>query len=210
MRRRGYVGLLSLLVACATPGPEPEPVLDAFKAAVARGDLNAALALSDLPPERKAALGVAMADPGWLQGAEARLAGPLAVRRYAEVNTPRGERLRLAQTPEGWRIVDLDLLLEDTPERALATFFAAFEAHDWPALRPLIPTAAGEALAEESQLAAHLLALVERVRRAQAALQSGPRSPAVITGDRAHLDYGPGRSVRFQRENGRWRILDLE
>lgn len=208
MGRRRYVGLGFLLAACATPGPEP--VLEDFREAIARGESNTALALSELPPEREAALRSAMADPRWLADSQDRLAGSLGVRLYAEVSTPRGERLRLAQTAEGWRIVDVDLLLEDTPERALATFFAAFEARDWPALRPLIPAEAQGALAEESQLAAHLLALVERVHRAQVALEAGPRSPVVITGDRAHLDYGPGRSVRFQRENGRWRILDLE
>lgn len=208
MGRRRCVGLYLLLAACATPGPEP--VLEDFRAAIARGDPDSARALSELSPEREAALRSAMADPRWLADAQDRLAGPLGVKLYAEITTPRGERLRLAQTNAGWRIVDVDLLLEDTPERALATFFAAFEARDWPALRPLIPGESQGALSEESQLAAHLLALVERVRRAQAGLEAGPRSPAVITGDRAHLDYGPGRSVRFLRENGRWRILDLE
>lgn len=208
MGRRLRVGLCFLMSACATPGPEP--VLEDFRAAITRGDANQALALSELPPERRDSLRGAMADPRWREDVQRRLAEPLGVKLYAEVTTSKGERLRLAQAAEGWRIVDVDLLLEDTPERALATFFAAFEARDWPALRPLIPAESQGALAEESQLAAHLLALVERVRRAQAALNAGPRSPVVITADRAHLDYGPGRSVRFQRENGRWRILDLE
>lgn len=205
------VGVLALwsLAACATP-PAPEPTLEAYRRALAEKDDATLRALVELPPERRAALEAALADPNWRLAAERSLEGALTVETWAEVRGPDGVVLRLKSTERGWRVADLDGLLLDSPERALATFFSAFQARDWPALRALVPEPARAEISSDQALADLVGQLVERVEAARAALAGGPLPPAVISQDTARLDYGPGRSVRFLKQGGRWRILDLE
>jgi hypothetical protein len=98
----------------------------------------------------------------------------------------------------------------DTPEHALETFFRAAEAKRLVDVRRAMPARHRTALTEDEKLHAHLSSSAERIERARRLIGTLSPGRAVIQGDRADLAYGTGLSVTFEREEGEWRIVDLE
>ncbi len=210
---RAAAGLLVLAAACATPGPED--TLEAYRRAVEAKDWAKVHALSDratrtaLGPDAIAA--EAARDPD----------GPDAVARGLAPGAPReathtvvlegGRRVVLVEEDGAWRVARGGFVVArtDTPEAALETLSWALDRERWDVVRQVLPKAAAERLATDAALIAHVEAVRPRIEAAREALRA-ETPPAVVEGDEARIVYGAHRSVSFRREDGRWRIVDVE
>jgi hypothetical protein len=140
-----------------------------------------------------------------------RSSGVASVERWAELTLEDGRRVRLVEQGGRWRIqwglVALPRL--DTPQDCLRTFLFAARGH-LSLLRRTLPDAARRRLASDADLAEHLTRIRPRVEAVRDALGAGPWPEARIEGDLAWFGIGGGRTVRLRREDGTWRMLDLE
>lgn len=199
-------------VACAHAGPED--TLDAYARALEAGDAEAVYALSD--PETQATL-----DPADLARFMAK--NPATVRRAATalrdrhevgrvtVRSSRGDVFELVRVDGEWRVAEGPLPVPrlDTPEHALATFFFAARGH-LSLLRRTMPASDRARFASDARLGAHLHAEQPRIEAAREALEPLRPGMARIEGELAEIPWGEGRAVRLAREDGAWRVVDLE
>ncbi|MES1209323.1 MAG: hypothetical protein ABUS79_25575 [Pseudomonadota bacterium] len=208
------VGLLA--AGCAHEPRGPGEALGAFGAALARGDLKAAYAMTSaelqqrLPFEAFAAgfQGPA-ADPAALGQRVAAEATRLPPR--VEVALQTGEAVPLVFEGGHWRVDGpiYEAWGQETPRAAVRTFVRAIDAHRYDVLLRLVPdrqrgalTAAGlRSFWETVDAAAHRRLLVE--------LRAALASPLVEAGDEAHLPLAGGGEVRMAREPGGWKIEEL-
>lgn len=218
-RRATLVAGVVALAACAHPPHEasrPEDALAGYRAALAARDVAAlAAATSSVSPgyldaqalERELAL-----DPQALDEARRRLGREIVgVQTISRVVFAGGATVVLVREADGvWRVAEGGLApaAQDTPPRALATFFRAVDAKALTVVRRLIPTARAAQYAEDARLLAHLDAEAERITRARSSIDAG--ATVTISGERAELSWGDGRRVTFVREEGAWKIVDLE
>jgi hypothetical protein len=200
--KRGALALL-FVAACSTPGPED--TLDAYRRAVAAEDWATVHRLSDRAT-REAASAEALAE----RGADAPELGVPVQRRHVVVLED-GREVVLVEEDGGWRVASggVEALRSDTPAAALKTLWWALDHARWDVVRRVLPKAAAQRLATDAALAAHVEAVKPRLSAAREAL--GEAVPAArVEGETAVLAYAEHRAVRFVREDGRWRIVDVE
>jgi hypothetical protein len=113
------------------------------------------------------------------------------------------------EQPGQWRVDDRLRLALDTrePLGAARAFLVAALQHDLVLVRRFLPEAERLRLADDGRLHAHLEALRGRLEQAQAGLAG---AVAATEGDRAQIPYDTRRVLRLVREQGQWRVLDLE
>ncbi len=208
---RGWV----LVLACAgCRASGPEAALEAYRAALARGDASELRRLSDAATREVYDEAEFQRWTGQEARAEAADALGGRVRRLTfELG---GRTVVLTEEDDGWRVAEGGLVLPrcDTPERAAATFFFAADALRAPRhleiLRRLIPDEHQPRFATDSALEHHLRSIRPRVERARAELGRIAPGTAVVDGPFARIPYGAGKEVRLREEGGSWRVLDLE
>ncbi|HVY40747.1 MAG TPA: hypothetical protein VHM31_22565 [Polyangia bacterium] len=219
MGRAGQIGLVAaalMVSACAHAPRGPGEALAAFGAALARGDLRGAYAMTSADLQRRlpfeafaAGFRGPAADPAALGqriAAEATRVPP-----RVEVALQTGEPVPLVFEDGRWRVDGpvYEAWGQETPRAALRTFLRAIDARRYDVLLRLVPDRERGGLTAERlrsfwetvDAAAHRRLLVE-VRGALAA-------PLVEAGDEAHLPLAGGGEVRLAREAGGWKIEEL-
>jgi hypothetical protein len=206
------------LAACASRQPAgPEATLEAFRAALLRGDGAGAYAL--LAPSTRATLSqaqfVAQLRDNPRETAELAqdLAEPAPARVSAELDLPDArEPVELERANDGsWRIRSALTAFypTDTPRAALRSFVRAVERERWDVVFELMPEADRAGLDRET-LAKHLAGRREELTRLVALLEGFDGAPIEIVGERATMPYGESFTVRFVRESDGWKIEDPE
>ena len=119
--------------------------------------------------------------------------------------------IKLIKEGRSWRVLEGGLFVPqfDTPERALRTFFFAATGH-LGLLRKLIPNSEASAYASDYALGKRLYEMRERIFRVQAELGPIWEGRAEIVDDRAFIRYQKHKTVSLLRQEGRWRVVDLE
>lgn len=124
-----------------------------------------------------------------------------------------GDSLRLIEEDGGWRIADNPLAFYDqsTPRAALRSFVRAYRLERWDVMLRFVPKAYAELMdvekmrgqftGERKDAMAQLLNALE-ANVDQAIDEVGPGE--------ARMRYGAGQQVTFVKEDGRWRLKDLE
>lgn len=207
--------LAGLLSACAPR--TPRETLEAYRDALRERDFETVWALSSSAARRAHGppdLAAKADHPEVIGAASARIEACTSsvAREVFEVEIAGGRVVRLVREEGEWRVHRgvLDLASSDTPEHALDTFFRAIDAGDFALVRSAIPKRLVAEYTSDRALSAHLLHMEPRIARARARI--GPLVPgrAEIEGIHAEIAYGEGRRATFEREDGIWRILDLE
>jgi hypothetical protein len=220
MSRASFASLIVAMVVagCAHRDPaRPAAAIEAFGAALERGDFRAAYALTSantrkrIPYEAFAAgLG---SDANQARALGRRMAGeadklPMRI----DVRLASGEAVSLVQEDGGWRIEGevFDPWGQGTPRAALRTFIRALDGRRYDVVLRLAPNRyRGDLSVEklrvywEEERKDERLPLLARLRAAMAA-------PIVETGDEAHMPYGPEQEARFVREDGVWKLESPE
>lgn len=201
---RASVLALAALLGCAHEAG-PRATARAYLDALAAGDVARAHALSTHA--------VRTSTPA------AALAGLPPAERYHDegatwtLSLAGDRRLTLVREEDGAWYVDDDALhargAED-PRGAAVAFLDAALAGDVGRARPFLPEGDALRFADDQVLRAHLEAQRGRLERARSALGDAARRAAVVDGERAQIPYDGRRAVRLVREQGRWRVLDVE
>lgn len=210
------IALLSLLLvtpACAAV--EPAPAVRAYRAAIERRDARALwLASSDAQRLLMTEADIAAALTADAAGADALAAelGGVSAVEITELQLASGRRVRLIREEGQWRIDEggIDRLFDRDPLAALSAFVRAVDRDRLERVREAIPRADRARFADDAALRAHLSALSERIAAMRAALPGLGPGAVSADGDRAEVRWGEARVARLVREDGRWRILDLE
>ncbi len=215
--RQVSVAAVALLAfACAHAPRGPGEALAAFGAALARGDLRGAYALTSADLQRRlpfeafaAGFRGPAADPtalGQRIAAEATRVPP-----RVEVTLKTGEPVPLVFEGGQWRVDGpvYEAWGQETPRAAIRTFVRAIDARRYDVLLRLVPDRERGALTAERlrsfwetvDVAAHRRLLVE--------LRAALAAPLVEAGDEAHLPLASGGEVRLAREADGWKIEEL-
>jgi len=203
------LGLLVGGQACASA--ELDGRVDAYRQALARRDAGALLELSS--PELAEQLDADKLahfldeNPATVARAWAETGTVAAVRAVVEFES--GARLRFERQGGRWRVQEGPLVLPrlDTPAAALRTFLFASRGY-LGLLRSTLPAEARARFASDAALARHLTDIRPAIEALERALPEDPHFR--VDGDHATLDLGGGRALRLGREEGLWRVLDLE
>ena len=206
----GGVGLVATLItsgvaACAHESPRDG--LRSYTAALRAGDEEAVRSRSDARTRSLWATGPLQEDWEGLAAALDREVREIEER--ARLRLDGGRVVELVREAGRWHVADGGLRVgrADTPQAALATFMAAYDAGELDVVRTLIPRRFLSAYATDHTLQQHLARMAPRIEAARPAL--GVPRPAV-DGEYARIPYGRGRAVELVREDGGWRLLDLE
>jgi PAS domain-containing protein len=194
-------------MGCArAPLPEPTTAVRRYLDALDRDDPHAAwmelssAARARLPEREFTDRWRASADERRSQAAQlkASLAAP-AVRQWAAVVFVDGGRVPIARDGGEWRLATTALseLHAATPQEALALLARALESRRYDLLFAVL---------SESTRAAVEAELRERTERLKAALE---HPNLEINGDTARLQYDPRFHVELRRQEGEWRVLNM-
>ncbi len=200
MSMKRLTGFCLLLTACATTSREPTSVAEAYARALEEGRVGDAFALTLSGPEEEAVFLERYSD------AEARAARAADVRTGASELEARAPALTVAQTPQGWRVVEARPA--DVPRAALRLFIERVEARDWKsAWGQLAGTLRARYTPERLKEDFEREPLAkERLRRARLALNTHVR----VGAGEAVFPLGDDRAVRLVLEDGEYRIASIE
>ena len=202
MSARGWAAACVALLGCAH-AEGPEDAARRYLDALARGDVAAAHALS-AQAVRTSTPASALAP---LTGA-----GAPAVEAWT-ASLDGGRRLVVRREADGaWRVEDDAVAAADPrdPRAAAAAFLEAAIAADLPRVRRYLPEAERARFADDAALQQRLAALRSRLIAAHGALGDPARRGVLVEGDRAQIPYGDHAALSLVREDGQWRVIDVE
>jgi hypothetical protein len=205
LRTARVVALWGLVVGCGRPAlPDPKITARAYADAAERGDANRLHAL--LTRDAKRTYGEARVtelvkdEREELRRQATALTGPdTRVDASATLLLADGSEVELSLEPEGFRIAAASTLpaAARTPTEALDGLRRALARRSYSALLRVL--SADSRGAVETDL-----------RSLAAALQNPATLDVRVQGDRADVDVGAGHQVTLRRENGTWRVEDIQ
>jgi hypothetical protein len=205
------------VVGCAHQAEAPSATLAAFGAAMARGDYRGAYALTSSAYRARTsydafAAGLAADPAGTKAFGERAVAVAPRVAPRVEITLELGDTVPLVLEQGRWRVDGpaFDVWGQETPRATLRSLVRALEGKRYDILLRLSPRRYRGGLTPdklrrywESERREDGPALLGRLRAALS-------TPIVESGDEAHLPLGPEQEVRFVREDGLWRVDDLD
>ncbi len=210
-------GLLLVLGGCVNQGPVAEDALKNYRRALVARDSSAIWELSDkhlqAQQDKAQFQRFLKKNPRLFEEAQTSLPelSIASLKHYAELTFEDGRKLRLVKETEGWKVAEGGIFSPrfHTPEATLRTFFFAATGH-LGLLRKVIPEEYVQKYQSDSQLGRHLYSLKARIALAEQELGAIVEGQAEVEEDSAWLRYGDGKMVTFVRQQGRWRVIDLE
>lgn len=217
MRSAPVLAALIAAAACGGPRSAPTGTLDRYASALKAKNYDAAYDLMSSSFRAQVSkdefVRMMRDNPREVSDTASRLTGKKSkVEVTAELTYGMGDTLHLVHEGGGWRIAENPLAFYDqsTPRDALRSFLRAYRLERWDVMLRFVPKAyaelmdpakvkdqfAGERKDEMAQLVHQLEANVDE--------------PIDEQGNEARMRYGPGLEVKFVREDGRWRLRDLD
>ena len=135
-----------------------------------------------------------------------------AVEVSAEFTFGLGESLRLVQERGRWRIAHdaLNYYDQASPRAALRGFVRAYQLQRWDIMLRFVPTAYAAKMTAEKVQAQFTGPSKEQIEALVAMLSANTNEPISESGNVAALNYGVSNEVSFVREDGVWKIKDLD
>lgn len=130
----------------------------------------------------------------------------------AELEYGLGDRMLLVEEDGAWRIASNPIAFYDqtTPRSALRGFLRAFQLERWDVMLTYVPNAYREKMDAAKVKAQFTGPSRERVEALVHTLEANVDEPIVERGNDARMSYGDRYSVQFVREDGAWKIKDLD
>jgi hypothetical protein len=201
-------------LACAHQPEGPAATLQAFGAALVRGDTRAAYALTSTDFQKRtpydafaAGLGTNAGDTKDLGKRFADQAARVAPR--VDVQLAQGETLGLVLEGGRWRVDGPapEPWAQRTPRAALRTFVRALTEKRYDVVLRLVPRRHRADLTAD-KLRQYWESHQDETKAMLSRLQAALAAPIIESGDEAHMPYGPELEMVFVREDGVWRIED--
>lgn len=129
-----------------------------------------------------------------------------------ELRIDHSRTLTLKRTKKGWKIQTniFAFYPQDTPRHALRSFLSALRQNRYHVLLRFVPRRYRRHMSEQDLQAMFKGEHGKRIRKLAEALLPHLDDPIEVQGNRATLVYGDGAKVNLVREEGVWRILDIQ
>ena len=131
----------------------------------------------------------------------------------AELTYGLGDTLHLVHESGAWRIAENPLAFYDqsTPRAALRSFLRAYRLERWDVMLRFVPKAYAELMnADKMKTQFAGQERKEEMSQLMNMLEANLDEPIDEQGNEARMRYGAGFEVKFVREDGRWRLRDLD
>ncbi len=123
-----------------------------------------------------------------------------------------GDKMLLVQENGRWRIASNPLGFYDqsTPRAALRSFLRAYRLERWDVMLKFVPTAYREKMDAAKMKAQFTGPSKEAVDNLILSLEANIDEPIIERGNDAKMSFGDRFEVRFVKEDGLWKIKDLD
>jgi hypothetical protein len=124
-----------------------------------------------------------------------------------------GDTLHLIEEGGAWRIAENPLAFYDqsTPRAALRSFVRAYRLERWDVMLRFVPTSYAALMSPEKMQTQFAGERKDQMALLMTALEANVDQPIDEVGpSEARLRYGASQQVNFVREEGRWRLKDLQ
>lgn len=205
------------LAACGGAGTAPTGTLDRYASALRAKNYDAAY---DLMSSRFRAqvskdefVRMMRDNPREVSDTASRLSGRKSkLEVTAELTYGLGDTLQLVHESGGWRIAENPLAFYDqsTPRDALRSFLRAYRLERWDVMLRFVPRSYAELMNVEKMKSQFAGERKEEMAQLMNMLEANIDEPIDEQGNEARMRYGAGFEVTFVREEGRWRLRDLD
>jgi hypothetical protein len=207
---------LAALAACA-PGKGPNQTLDSYGGALKNHDFSAAYDLMSSSFRGKVSRDDyvrMMRDNGREVNETAdRLRGRKgSMEVSAEFEYGLGDTMRLVQESGQWRIATNPLGFYDqsTPKAALRSFIRAYRLERWDVMLRFVPNSYREKMDAKKMQAQFTGPSREQMENLINTLEANVDEPIIERGNDARMSYGDRYTVQFLKEDGAWKLKDLD
>lgn len=223
VRRAAWATAAGLAIAlaaagCRPTGGAPAATLEAYGDALEGGDYERAYEM--MSEEFRARhsqddfVRMMKESPREVEETAARLGGsPREVEITADLRYGLGDRLRLVLEDGQWRIASnpIAYYAQSTPREALRSFVRAYELERWDVLLRFVPNEYRERMTVETVREQFQGPRKDAIATMMNILQANLDEPITeVRGNEARMPYGEKYEVQFVREDGLWKIKDLD
>jgi hypothetical protein len=130
----------------------------------------------------------------------------------AEFEYGLGDTMRLIQEDGQWRIATYPLGFYDqsTPKAALRSFIRAYRLERWEVMLRFVPNSYREKMNAEKMKAQFTGPSREQMENLINTLEANVDEPITERGNDARMSYGDRYTVQFLKEDGAWKLKDLD
>ena len=130
----------------------------------------------------------------------------------AEFEYGLGDQMRLVQEGGRWRIASNPLAFYDqsTPKAALRSFIRAFRLERWKVMLRFVPNQYAAKMDEMKMKAQFTGPSKEQMETLMNTLEANVDEPIIERGNDARMSYGDRFEVKFVKEDGVWKLKDLD
>jgi hypothetical protein len=130
----------------------------------------------------------------------------------AELEYGLGDQMRLVQEDGRWKIATNPMAFYDqsTPKAALRSFIRAYRLERWDIMLRFVPTQYREKMDTAKMKAQFTGASKEAMDTLMNTLEANVDETITERGNDARMQYGEKSEVKFVREDGLWKLKDLE
>ncbi|HEY5928569.1 MAG TPA: hypothetical protein VIV11_43075 [Kofleriaceae bacterium] len=130
----------------------------------------------------------------------------------AEFEYGLGDQMRLVQEGGRWRIASNPLAFYDqsTPKGALRSFIRAFRLERWNIMLRFVPKQYAEKMDEGKMKAQFTGPSKDQMETLMNTLEANVDEPIIERGNDARMSYGDRFEVKFIKEDGVWKLKDLD
>ena len=207
---------LAAVAACAT-GKGPNHTLDSYGVALKNHDFGAAYDLMSsgfrVKVSREDYVRTMRDNAREVNETAERLRGKKgAMEVSAEFEYGLGDTMRLVQEDGQWRVATYPLGFYDqsTPKAALRSFIRAYRLERWEVMLRFVPNSYREKMNAEKMKAQFTGPSREQMENLINTLEANVDEPITERGNDARMSYGEHSTVQFLKEDGAWKLKDLD
>ena len=209
--------LVSLLLADCAHGKGPAQALDHYGLALKNHDFAQAYDLMSSSFRSKVSredyVRMMRDNPREVDETADRLRGKHgSLEVSAEFEYGLGDQMRLVQEGGRWRIASNPLGFYDqsTPKSALRSFIRAFRLERWDIMLRFVPNQYREKMDASKMKAQFTGPSKEQMETLMNTLEANVDEPIIERGNDARMSYGDRFEVKFVKEDGVWKLKDLD
>lgn len=209
--------MASVWAGCGGKARGPEEALDQYRTALASKDYGAAYEMmsSDFRERHSRDEFVRMMKDNPKEVAETvdqlgRARASVVI--HAELRYGSGERMRLLREGGGWHVATnpIQFYSQATARDALRSFLRAYRLKRWDIMLRFVPNQYRERMDADTLRRQFDGEDAAEMSERMKALEANIDAPIADKGDEARMPYGDRHEVTFVREDGLWKLQDLD
>lgn len=211
------LALIGAAAACGGPRSAPSGTLDRYASALKAKNYDDAYDLMSssfrAQVSKEEFVRMMRDNPREVSDTASRLTGKKSrIEVTAELTYGLGDTMFLVHEGGAWRIAENPLAYYDqaTPRDCLRSFLRAYRLERWNVMLRFVPKAYAELMTVDKMKAQFVGERRDEMAQLMNTLEANLDEPIDEGGNEARMRYGAGYEVKFLREDGRWKIRDLD